>query len=277
MAREHWFFIGGALAVLLPIVLAVAIKKLELLETRADAREVFSTFGGRKLHLHIFHAAGAQKKSPSPALLLFHGGGWRFGSPQQFYPQCQYFAAQGVTCISAEYRLGPNHLPDIAGAIEDAADALAYLHDNAARLAIDTQRLFAGGGSSGGQLALALGLGLHSNESPRPAGLALYNPVLDLSPCAPANYLAGEGWEAISPQHQINGGLPPTLILSGSEDPEVTPKMVSDFCNRAREVGSNCTNIEYAGQYHGFFNDYEGNTYFEKTNSAVLKFIQDME
>lgn len=277
MAREHWFFIGGALAVLFPIVLAVAIKKLDLLETRADAREVFSSVEGRELHLHIFHAAGAQTKHPSPALLLFHGGGWRFGSPQQFYPQCQYFAAQGVTCISAEYRLGPNHLPDITDAIKDAADALAYLHNNASRLAIDTRRVFAGGGSSGGHLALALGLGLHGNESARPAGLALYNPVLDLSPCAPANYLAGHGWEEISPQHQINDGLPPTLILAGSEDPEVTPKMVNDFCDRASAAGSTCSNIEYAGQSHGFFNDYKGNIYFEQTNSAVLKFIQGME
>lgn len=277
MAREHWFFIGGALAVLLPIVLAVAIKKLDLFETRADAREMFSTVEGRKLHLHIFHAAGPQTTQPSPALLLFHGGGWSFGSPRQFYPQCQYFAAHGVTCISAEYRLGPQHLPDIRGAIKDAADALTYLHNNASRLAIDKNRIFAGGGSSGGHLALALGLGLDSNENARPAGLVLYNPVLDLSPCAPAHYLAGDGWEAISPQHQINDGVPPTLILAGSEDPEVTPKMVTDFCDRAIEAGNSCSNIEYPGQYHGFFNDYPGNIYFEQTNSAVLEFIQGIE
>jgi acetyl esterase/lipase len=275
MAREHWFFIGGVLVVVVPLLLAAVVKKFDLLEVRPDRKESYAKLNGNDLKLHIFHAKKSGANTPAPALILFHGGGWRFGSPQQFYPQCQFFAQRGITCISAEVRLGPSHLPDIAGAIGDAGDALDYLRSNARKLGIDENRIYAGGGSSGGHLAAALGLGLHGEGRPRPAALALYNPVLDLSPCAPAHYLAGDNWEKISPLHQMNSKLPPTLILTGSEDPEVTPQMVNAFCTAARELGGTCDNVEYAGQHHGFFNDHKGeNPFFNKTNEEVIGFLQ---
>jgi acetyl esterase len=274
VAREHWFFIGGALAVLVPVLITVLVKKLDLLELRPDDKPAYTRVDGRDLTLHIFHAKGIEKGSTAPALILFHGGGWRFGSPQQFYPQCQFFSRQGITCISAEYRLGPSHQPDITGAIQDAAAAFDYVYANAADLAIDESKIYTGGGSSGGHLAAALGLGMHGIERTRPAALILYNPVLDLSPCAPAHYLADEHWRDSSPTHQMDTDFPRALILSGSDDREVTPEMVDAFCKKAHDAERVCDKVEYAGQHHGFFNQYdEGNPYFDKTNQEVLRFL----
>jgi acetyl esterase/lipase len=254
--------------------MAAAVKKFDLLEVRPDKKESYATVNGRDLNLHIFRAKNAKSQSAAPALLLFHGGGWNHGEPRQFYPQCQFFAEHGVTCISAEYRLGPTHQPDIAGAIQDAGAALDYIHTHAERLGINRDNVYAGGGSSGGHLAAALGLGLHGEDRVRPAALALYNPVLNLAPCSPNHYLAGKNWEAISPQHHINNKFPPTLILAGAEDSEVTPAMVNAFCNGVREVGGICNNVEYAGQHHGFFNDRPGgNPLFLETNEEVLRFL----
>ena len=274
MAKEHWFFIGGIFAVLVPLLLVAVIKKLDLLEPGPDITASYTSVNGRDLALHIFLATTPDNDKGNPALILFHGGGWRFGGPRQFYPQCQFFAGKGITCISAEYRLGPVNLPDIAGGIKDAGDAFDYVRNHAHELNVDVTKIFAGGGSSGGHLAAAIGLGLQGADRARPAGLILYNPVLDLSPCAPAHYLAGENWEAISPQHQVNKKLPPTLILSGEKDREVPPDMVNAFCDSVREAGGICEKEEYAGQAHGFFNPRDGgNPWFDKSNQRALLFL----
>ena len=274
MDREYWFFLGGALFVLLPLALAVIVKKFDLVGERPDEKIAYTSVAGSDLYLHAFRAVEAT--TPAPAVLLFHGGGWRYGNPAQFYPQCRFFARQGYACYTAQYRLGPVHAPDIAGAIQDAAAALDYLRQHAAELGIDARRITVGGGSSGGHLAAALGVGLHGAGRPRPAALLLYNPVLDLAPCTAAHYLAGDDWRAVSPQQHVGSGVPPTLILSGSADREVPPSMLQAFCAGVLQHGGHCEIELYDGQHHGFFNYNENDTsWFERTSERALQFLAD--
>lgn len=275
MSREYGYFVAGALVVLVPLLLLFFIKKLDLMEVRPDTKLAFTSVNGTVLNLHVFRAHAAT--TATPALLLFHGGGWRYGSPRQFYPQCRYFVERGYTCFSAEYRLGPTHAPDIAGAIQDAAAALDYLRDNSSTLGIDADRIAVGGGSSGGHLAAALGAGLHGADRAKPAALVLYNPVLDLAPCSAAHYLAGDDWRAVSPQQHVTSDYPRTLVLSGGDDSEIPVAMVQDFCAAVTAADGSCELAIYAGQHHGFFNDFEGkNPYFDKTNERALQFLQQL-
>ncbi len=106
MAREYWYFVSGVLVVLVPLLLLVAVKKLHLLEVRPDQKIVYTVNGNEKLTLHAFMAKHSTDATPTPAVLLFHGGRWLYGGPEEFYPQCQYFSAQGFSCFTAQYRLG---------------------------------------------------------------------------------------------------------------------------------------------------------------------------
>ena len=65
----------------------------------------YKTVGPRKLNLHLFHPEGFQSSDQRPAYVVFHGGGWRSGSPSRFYPYAASLVPDGFVGISAEYRL----------------------------------------------------------------------------------------------------------------------------------------------------------------------------
>lgn len=273
MAREYWYFVCGVLVVLLPLLLLVAVKKLNLFDARPDERIVYRKSGDQSLTLHAFMAERTGADEPAPALLLFHGGRWLFGDPRDFYPQCRFFAERGISCFSAQYTLGKMNRPEVRGAVADARAALDYLVAHAAELGIDPQRIAAGGGSSGGQLAAALGSGLPgaaANEQ-RPSALVLYNPMLDLAPGTPDHHLVKDYWEAVSPYHHIDERVPPALVLVGSLDPEVPVPTVEAYCEKVQSAGGDCAIALYEGESHGFFNKPR---FRDATNQRILQFLQ---
>lgn len=242
---------------------------------RADEPDdlvVYKRVGGHSLHLHVFHARGqpGARRQPPGALLLFHGGGWAHGHASQFYPQCRHLSQQGITCISVEYRIASRHGSTPADAVADAHDALRWVRRQAGALRIDANRVAAGGGSAGGHLAAALGVGMRQLRTPtaagngadhegggsgaRPAALVLLNPMLDLSPGQPDHTLVAANWQALSPMHHVAPGVPPTLVLNGTDDPEVPVRTVQAFCERLQGSGTPCELQLFQGGRHGFFN-----------------------
>jgi len=280
MAKEYWYFVGGVMVVVLPLLLLVAVKKLHLLEVRPDQKIVYAHNGEQELALHVFHAKNRTDDAPTPALLLFHGGGWLYGSPEDLYPQCQYFATQGFSCVSAQYRLGANNQPDVRGAVADARAALDYLIAHAGALHIDPDSIVVGGGSAGGQLAAALGSGLPlrsnatSPEARRPAAQILYNPILDLAPGTLNHHLVKDFWQEVSPYHHIDSSVPPSLILVGSQDPEVPVPTAQAFCAAVKRAGGVCEIALYEGQGHGFFHNAP---FREQTNERILDFLDNLK
>lgn len=267
------YFLTGTLLVLVTLLTAFAVKKFGLLEPRANTTITYKTAAGQQLKLHAFFAAGSKTDTPKPALLFFHGGRWLYGHPRALYPQCQFFARQGFHCFSAQYRLGQNDRVDVRELVTDASDAFAYLLNNAGTLNIDTARIAVGGGSSGGHLAAALGTLARNAADIRPAALVLFNPMLDLAPGTPDYPLVQDYWEAVSPQHHISAGMPPAIILVGSEDPEVPVATAEAFCAAAQAAGSRCDLEVYEGQGHGFFNHAP---FLEQTNQRVLRFLHSL-
>jgi len=272
MAREYWYFIGGVLIVLIPLLVLVAVKKLNLLDVRPDAKIAYSQNGDQPLTLHVFRAQDVAQDAPTPAVLLFHGGGWLYGTPADMYPQCRLFAAQGISCFAAQYRLGSNGWPDVRGAVADARAAFDYLLEHAETLHIDRERIAVGGGSAGGQMAAALGVGLpdSARNKQRPAAAVLYNPVLDLAPNQPHHYLVKDYWREVSPYQHVDGDVPPTLVMLGSRDPEVPVETVQAFCAAVRQAGGRCEMEVYEGQSHGFFHS---TRFRDATNQRALDFL----
>ena len=110
----------------------------------------------------------------------------------------------------------------------------------------------------------------------------LLNPVIDIvdgwaggrKKCK----AAGIDPQSFSPAHHVKPGLPPTLILSGSDDPLISPAQIRAFQERMKAAGNRCQFIEYPGVGHGFFNyGRERNKYFQWTVWAFEDFVGSAE
>ncbi len=273
MSREYLYLMLGLCLILLSIFFL--IKKPQ---TSPDRIITYKTIDDISLKLHIFDAKSRQTSNTAPALLLFHGGAWQYGSPLAFYKQCEYFSSMGLTCISVQYRIEAIHDTDPRAAIQDARAALGYVQKHAETLRINVNHIAVGGGSAGGHLAAILGIPIPLPDEEiynRPNALILYNPMLDLSPGHPDHHLVSSFWDDVSPLQHIDEKTPDTLIMVGTEDTEVPVLTVKKFCTTMESLGGNCKLELFEGARHGFFNFSKKNPgYFNATNKQVVHFLR---
>ena len=89
--------------------------------------------------------------------LHIHGGGYLFGSPEGSDPMNLHLASiLNIVILSVDYRLAPEN--PIPAPLDDCYAALGWLHENAAELGVDPERIGVGGESAGGGLAAALAI-----------------------------------------------------------------------------------------------------------------------
>ena len=92
---------------------------------------VYKNAGDRELCADMFYTQSSQQKSDNSAIVFFHGGGWVFGSPSEFYEACRRYAKRGFVTFSFQYRLSRNNdgsypHPDITP-IKSSKDARSTL------------------------------------------------------------------------------------------------------------------------------------------------------
>ena len=110
------------------------------------------TRDGATIRVRLYQAVEPSWAEPAPALVYYHGGGFTVGSDDTHDALCRMFARDGrCTVLSVDYRLAPEH--KFPTAVDDAFDALTWLHTHAAEFGVDTGRLAVGGDSAGGTLA----------------------------------------------------------------------------------------------------------------------------
>jgi len=115
---------------------------------------------------------------PTGALLWIHGGGLILGRPEMDNDFCSSLARDlGIVVVSVDYRLAPEH--PFPTPLDDCHTALHWLHDNAATLGIDRDRVAVGGGSAGGGLAASLAQRARDEGGPPLAFQLLVYPMLD--------------------------------------------------------------------------------------------------
>lgn len=166
---------------------------------------------------------------PNGTLLAFmHGGGWTSGCKETMAFHAPGLTREGITFASIGYRLAPAHV--FPSGLEDAADAIAWLHRHAAALDLDRGRIFVGGHSSGGHYAALLAV-RHDWQAtlglPRDVirGCVVASGVFDLTSEGGLNVrprFLGEPNEATdrraSPLLQIDDRPPPFLIVHADHD-----------------------------------------------------------
>ena len=174
--------------------------------------------------------------TPSRRLLYFHGGGFFFGSLKTHRHFVSRLAvAAGVTAVSIDYRLAPEH--PFPAALEDALAAYRWLLGQG----FPPRGIVLAGDSAGGNLAAATVLKIREEGLPMPAGLFLISPWLDLTQSgdsyvarashdpiltqeamheAARLYLGkADGWQPrASPANGDLSGFPPLMIQVGADE-----------------------------------------------------------
>jgi len=109
-------------------------------------------------------AAEGNPAKPFPAIVHFHGGGWRVGERSSLGPVLdglgfspfRRLTDAGFVVVSADYRLsGTARFP---AQLDDAKAAVRWLRDHADEFTVDPDRIYAWGDSAGGHLASLVGL-----------------------------------------------------------------------------------------------------------------------
>lgn len=243
-------------------------------------RFVYKTVGARQLVVEVDYPEGWRPKDKRPAIVFFCGGAWRTGATVQFAEQAKVFAGEGMVALRAEYRDSTRDQVDVDTCVEDAISAMRWVRKNARKLGIDPGRIVSSGGSAGGFLAASVWTteGLHAESddlsvSPQPNAMVLFNPVFDLAPFRKRLRItmSEERIRQISPNWNIRKGIPPTLIMVGSEDDFLG--QMKTFRDRATAAGARVDMKIYPGRHHAFFNK---PPWKERTVAEGIAFLREV-
>ena len=98
---------------------------------------VYKTIDGKTLKAYVFYTAETSQNSLYPAIALFHGGGWAYGTPSEFFVACERFARKGYITFSFQYRLSITEdsivpHPEITPveSVKDARSAMRWIREN---------------------------------------------------------------------------------------------------------------------------------------------------
>jgi acetyl esterase/lipase len=120
--------------------------------------------GASPLLLDLYLPAGLPGGSGFPAVLHFHGGGWRTGERSSLGPTVDGFGLSpieqlvdaGFVVASADYRLST--AATFPAQLLDAKAAVRWLRVHGGEYTVDPGRIYAWGDSAGGHLASLAGL-----------------------------------------------------------------------------------------------------------------------
>lgn len=209
----------------------------------------YKTVDGVRLPIKIYYPE--KENTSKTAFLIIHGGAWYAikqdsdtwnGSNMQF--QAKYYADRGYTVAAISYRdIGLTENTTAYDLIEDCKDAVKYMRDN-----LDFDKLVIVGESSGGHLAVELGL-----DDEVGADIVIgANPVLDV--VNKWTYVAKTDADrrALSPAFNTKKTDTKFLIMHGSADADVSPAVSEKFCTDMANVGTACEYISLDGKKHSF-------------------------
>lgn len=234
--------------------------------------ERFIPSRGGPLRIRIYRPR-LSAKAGRPALIYFHGGGMSMGSLEQYEGLTQHLAARsGVTVISVDYRLTPEHR--FPAPLEDAYDALTWTHAHGAELGLDPARIAVGGDSAGGNLAAALTQLARQQGGPPIRFQLLIYPAVGTTGHSrsmrlyEAGYLFGarelqeaideyvpdpaqrSDWRALPINQTDYRRLPPAFIVSAEY--EIMRDDIEEYGARLRKAGVAVEVRRYRGTVHPF-------------------------
>lgn len=247
---------------------------------REASTYIYRNDGGIELLAHVFFPAD-RGSDALPVLVFFHGGFWDTAMPTQFVPHCHHFASRGAVSVTFEYRVQNKHQTGPLEALDDAAHALRWLHENAETLGIDAEKMGFVGAAGGAWLGLVLAMRKDKELAPedilpaKPKALVLFSALLDTS----AKGMMGKRFpdrksaKKNSPRQLLRRKLPPMLFFHGKAD-RITPfEQTVSFCKSLRWRRNPHRLVDFNGADHSFFNFNVSHSNFEMTIAAADRFF----
>ena len=196
---------------------------------------------GSKLELDVWGTGQGTTGPLRPAILMVHGGGWKFGTRSMTPRWNTWLNELGYEVFDVEYRMPPP--VRWREEVGDVKAALGWISANATQYHVDPARISIMGGSAGGNLAMLAAYSVGDSTLPPsidvprvqvktvvnfygPSDMTLaYKecPSPDVPP-AMVEYIGGspeqvpERYRALSPITHVAAGTPPTITLLGTLD-----------------------------------------------------------
>ncbi|KAI2607039.1 alpha/beta-hydrolase [Hypoxylon fragiforme] len=135
-----------------------------------------------------FYVPEGYNKDPNsskwPVVVNFHGGGFTLGSASDDARFARFILEKcRAVFVSVDYRLAPEC--PFPTAVDDGADALLYIINNATELRLDSNRIATSGFSAGGNIAITAPIRLHEHRQTakipeyRILAIATWYPITD--------------------------------------------------------------------------------------------------
>ncbi|MFN7826840.1 MAG: alpha/beta hydrolase [Acidobacteriota bacterium] len=189
---------------------------------------VYRRVGTESLAMDAYRQPGSERR---PAVIVVHGGGWSSGSRVAYVGQfLELLTRSGYHWFSIDYRLGGERGREAA--VSDLRAAVDFVRCHAAELRVDPQRIILLGEETGGTMAALVA------RQPA-AGISAL--IISGGDYPVPGMEAGARWFS---------GLPPTLVIHGTDDHEVKPTLAAEFCRQLRQTGQICDDLPVEGASH---------------------------
>ena len=238
----------------------------------------YKSIDDKKLGLAYYKSSAAGVR---PAVILLHGGGWRYGNHLETGDWPRILTDAGFHVFSAEYRLANDEYQTWRDAPRDVHDAYAYVQDHAADLSVNPTQINLIGQSAGGHLAL-LEAYLHNDAR---TVVSLYAPIdlaLDYATSrdksAELDFIGGppkqypNRYRAVSPITYVFPRAPRTLIVQGTTDDLVAAKNATLLSSSLTEDRIEHELVLLPMTGHSFENQ-RGGFPTQITEARVLRFL----
>lgn len=223
--------------------------------------------------VRVYRPAGVPDATRLPALVYFHGGGWVIGDLETHDTLCRQLTAEaGITVVSVDYRLAPEH--KFPASADDAWTATTWVAAHAAEIGVDASKLAVGGDSAGGNLAAVVALQARDAGAPKISLQVLLYPVTDVGAETQsyrdladgymltrdgmrwfiAHYLGkpqdAEDWRASPIRATSFAGVAPALVITAGYDP--LRDEGDAYAQKLRAAGVTVDSVSFGGMVHGF-------------------------
>ncbi len=222
-------------------------------------------------------------KAISPAVVVVHGGGWRYGSYMQTGEWPKALTSAGYSVFSIEYTKSSPHNHTWAQTPADISNAMNHIRSHSAELKIDLNKISLLGQSAGGHLALLQAYSAHDVESV----ISLYAPVdpaydykTSRDKSAELNFFGGnpaempDEYQQLNPLRFISSTSPRTLIIQGTLDDLVHHTNAQNLSSTLNKHGVKNKLVMLPFTGHSFENQ-QGGFSTQIAEQMVIKFLRE--
>jgi acetyl esterase/lipase len=270
-------------------------------EVTRHADVAFKTTPQRTLRLDVY-TPDTPSDTPRRAMVLYSGGGFLTDldfSVTSAY--AEYFASRGFVTFAARHRLLTEDDVDVENVLSDALAAVRFVVAEGAAYGADPERISVLGHSSGGQLALLVGM-LADPELLREPGdpdapvqvaaiIDIFGPTdftamgtdedASAIPVADVWMVMGgtpeqkpELYALLSPIEHVRPGLPPTMIVHGGLDSTIPIAYSVSLADALEEAGNTVYRAFDLGAGHVWGWGLGSNDGFGRAAVQIVRFLE---